>query len=303
MKTILTTLILIPFISFGQFITEDFNSGATDWTFTNGAGIQAGTDATFNVGNTPYPNSSFVTIFSPILDLDSCAVNVDVEFSLEGRIENGWDFVYFYYFDSAISNWVLVSTYTGIKNTIENFSIPSTAVRFAFQLVSDGSVNTYSTGGTNYVYYYDIDYFNVTCSNGLPVELTSFDAECGLLTWQTASERDNDYFLIEQTKDGVNWSTTAVVNGAGTTTQESSYSLNIQSKGLTYYRLTQVDFNGDSEQFRTISLDCSDESKEVVGVYNTMGQLIGANTESVRVSGVYIIVYSNGETDKLYLNK
>ena len=308
MKTILTLAILIPFISFGQFpINEDFNSGAPGWAFTNGAGIQnyggSSNYGTFNIGNTPYPNNSYVTILSPIQSMSSCAVNVDVEFALNGIIENGWDFMRFYYYDGAINSWVFVNSYTGSQNIVENYSIPNTAIRFAFQLSADGSVNTYWNGGGYSVYYYDIDYFNIICSSGLPVELTSFDAECGLLTWTTTSEKDNDYFLIEQTRDGINWSTTAVVNGAGTTTQESSYSLNIQSKGLMYYRLTQFDFNGDSEQFKTISLDCSDEDREVVGVYNVIGQLVESNIESVSVSGVYIIVYSNGETDKIYLNR
>ncbi|XOV66160.1 MAG: T9SS type A sorting domain-containing protein [Fluviicola sp.] len=85
----------------------------------------------------------------------------------------------------------------------------------------------------------------------LPVELLEFDAQVAgqnlvRLTWVTFTEINNDYFEIERSHDGVNFTPIQRVNGAG----NSSISLNYEEldddpyMGISYYRLKQVDFNG-----------------------------------------------------------
>ncbi len=53
----------------------------------------------------------------------------------------------------------------------------------------------------------------------LPIELISFIGKCNnkynLLTWQTATEINNDYFTIEKSLDALNWEELTTVNGAG----------------------------------------------------------------------------------------
>ncbi|TZF81166.1 hypothetical protein FW774_19125 [Pedobacter sp. BS3] len=87
----------------------------------------------------------------------------------------------------------------------------------------------------------------------LPVTLTSFTAKkqgtTALLNWQTASEQDNAYFDILRSQDGSNFSSIARVTGKGTTTEYSTYTFtdfNPQN-GLNYYRLKQVDQNGNEK--------------------------------------------------------
>ena len=151
--------------------------------------------------------------------------------------------------------------------------------------------NTYTPRVFNGTLHYD-----VTLCNSLPVELTYFNGECGLLTWQTASENDNDYFLIEESIDGEYWKTTGVVEGQGTTSQISNYSFDMFSRGVTYYRLTQVDFNGASEVFQVISVDCNVDTKQVFGYYD----LIGRSVNKENVKGYYLIMYTDGSTEKKY---
>jgi len=86
----------------------------------------------------------------------------------------------------------------------------------------------------------------------LPVELLSFDAKLNQkrtvdLTWQTASEINNDYFLIEKSVDNQNWAVIGTIDGAGNSNQLLNYvSEDISpANGNNYYRLKQYDFNGE----------------------------------------------------------
>lgn len=86
--------------------------------------------------------------------------------------------------------------------------------------------------------------------NPLPIELLNFTAAPNGnnidIKWTTATERNNDYFTIEKTKDGQTFEFVAQVDGAGNSTSVLNYST-IDTKpfnGLSYYRLKQTDFNG-----------------------------------------------------------
>ena len=71
--------------------------------------------------------------------------------------------------------------------------------------------------------------------------------ESVLLEWTTASEENNDYFAIERSIDGVTWKVLGNVGGAGTTSATHYYSFEDTKpvSGISYYRLKQVDFNGE----------------------------------------------------------
>ncbi len=85
----------------------------------------------------------------------------------------------------------------------------------------------------------------------LPVELihfsTSKDEYGVLLEWTTVSEINNSHFEIELSYDGVSWTSIGIVQGSGNsaTTIDYSFVNNQEEVGVQYYRLKQVDFNGD----------------------------------------------------------
>ncbi|GAA4393135.1 Ig-like domain-containing protein [Hymenobacter koreensis] len=92
-------------------------------------------------------------------------------------------------------------------------------------------------------------------SSPLPVELTSFTAEHvgedGLLRWTTAQEKNNAYFEVQSSIDGVTFRALGRVEGHGSTAQPHSYQLtdrNLHRYGspVIYYRLHQVDTDGQS---------------------------------------------------------
>lgn len=101
----------------------------------------------------------------------------------------------------------------------------------------------------------------------LPIELTSFNGSCSEdvseLKWTTATELNNDYFLLEQSLNGVDFETVANINGAGTSYTEMNYSVRVSADKGSYYRLKQVDFDGHSDQTDVIYVACTRPDVEV----------------------------------------
>lgn len=106
----------------------------------------------------------------------------------------------------------------------------------------------------------------------LPVEFISFNASCDnanvKITWSTASEQNSSHFLVERSSDGTNFSSIASVTAAGnsSTTKNYSYTDSDALSGLSYYRLTQVDFNGDSRNTDAVAVSpCGEDNVFVWG--------------------------------------
>lgn len=93
----------------------------------------------------------------------------------------------------------------------------------------------------------------LTNVSSLPVKLTSFTGKkqhtAVVLSWSTATEVNNSHFVIERSQDRKTFEAIGTVKGAGNTTSTVKYSFadNEPSKGVNYYRLRQVDFNGKDE--------------------------------------------------------
>lgn len=107
-------------------------------------------------------------------------------------------------------------------------------------------------------------------NTALPVDMVSFSAQCEgettQLTWVTASEVNSHEFILERSRDGQHWTEVAVVPAAGTSTNLITYQVPDERMGLRYYRLIQVDFDGQYEVFGPISANCAIE-KDVIAVY------------------------------------
>lgn len=84
----------------------------------------------------------------------------------------------------------------------------------------------------------------------LPVQLLYFKAEklgdAVSLQWSTASETNNDYFTVERSADGSNFSAIAIVKAGGSTSQPRVYEVKDPAPlhGLNHYRLKQTDKDG-----------------------------------------------------------
>lgn len=92
------------------------------------------------------------------------------------------------------------------------------------------------------------------CEGLLPVNLIAFSAALNAngsvaLKWSTASEINNDYFLIERSQDARSYKTISRVEASNRPTIRNDYQVqdNHPVEGLNYYRLVQVDKDGRSE--------------------------------------------------------
>jgi hypothetical protein len=104
---------------------------------------------------------------------------------------------------------------------------------------------------------------STTANNPLPVTLTYLNAACQEekvnITWQTASELNADYFAVERSTDGYDWSVLGTVRAGGNSTSTLNYQWldrNPTRSITSYYRLRQVDFDGVQELYGPISVTC-----------------------------------------------
>lgn len=108
---------------------------------------------------------------------------------------------------------------------------------------------------------FQVDPNNVTsCGEApaMPITLSDFSAKIHgksivKVDWITSSEINNDYFLVDRSIDGIIWENIEIITGAGTSFEVNQYSVvdNQPYKGLSYYKLQQVDYDGTSESFVT----------------------------------------------------
>lgn len=171
-------------------------------------------------------------------------------------------------------------------------------------------------------------------SSPLPVELMSFEGNCNdgaiTLSWSTASETNNSHFQVERSPDCVQYEIISFINGHGTTSKRSDYSLldhpgNFENSYV-YYRLTQFDFDGKKEVFSPIAVKTCHENRNLhltllhglaehpiqhvlipadgvytFTVYSMSGQLV-FNEEVYLETGIYDIpIYGLRLTDAFYL--
>jgi hypothetical protein len=107
-------------------------------------------------------------------------------------------------------------------------------------------------------------------SGQLPVELSVFKATVSdgkvNVEWVTSSEVNNNYFILERSFDGLHFSPLEQVAGNGNSNVPIYYQVLDASphNGLNYYRLKQIDFDGQSEVFEAVSVMVKGQNGTIV---------------------------------------
>jgi hypothetical protein len=131
----------------------------------------------------------------------------------------------------------------------------------------------------------------------LPVDLLDFEAFCNngsvLLQWHTSSEVNNDYFIVEKSFDGIHFETIAQVNGKGNSNTLQAYDLLDYNQGgnLSYYRLTQVDFDGKKESFKVITSTCGQKINPEFSIQNPVTHSMIIRTSEFLLEQVDLEIY------------
>lgn len=145
----------------------------------------------------------------------------------------------------------------------------------------------------------------------LPITLITFDAKQiqkgNLLTWVTATEINNDYFVVESSTDMINFYEVGRVDGAG----NSNNVLNYQFVDYTffekviYYRLKQVDFDGVYSYSKTVAVKMTEEGD--VNIYPNPAKealFLDINSEKEAVFMIrYVNILGDVVQEKILVNK
>lgn len=172
--------------------------------------------------------------------------------------------------------------------------------------VSGISVSMIPANSTKY-----LTIVSLSSSTTLPVRLIDFTAAVDnkqvQLIWQTGSENNNAFFMVERSVNAIQWQDIGKVNGTGHSDQLSYYSYRDENpvRGLSYYRLRQTDFDGNyslspvrpvtfiplKENKLTIYpnpatdyiiIEGSEEPKPRVFVFDAMGRDVSASVKTLQ---------------------
>jgi len=135
----------------------------------------------------------------------------------------------------------------------------------------------------------------------LPITLVSFDAKPYQndvkVSWQTASEVDNDYFTVERSENGVDFFDLSRVDGAGNSAHTINYfTMDTDfNRTVLYYRLKLTSFNGEESFSDIASVDMSQTQNQgvIIMTVNSLGQEVDETAK-----GIVFDIYSDGTSVK-----
>lgn len=139
------------------------------------------------------------------------------------------------------------------------------------------------------------------CQDTLPVpvtlvdfSLTQFD-ETVILTWVTATEINNSHFVIEKSTDGETWVAVGLIAGVGNSNSLQHYTYVDRSANVSYYRLKQVDFDG---QFEYSPIIVARKVVQPEPLRISVIQMDGSETTLDDRNAVIVTQYTNGSVVK-----
>ncbi len=307
--------------------------------------ISVETGSTLNIGEDSNSNIDSLIITAELLSSTASDININSDgvLYIDGDLNNNWagniniDGELVVTGDVNNSSWSGVKINNGGKVKVEgdfyNGNNSSIDIDNGGELTVNGTLtNNGSITNDGAITTGNYTGNPPTGSGTLPIKLTYFKAtvENNFITlyWQTASEENNDYFTIERSADGINYNTIATIKGSGNSNNTINYTYSDKHpiNKTSYYRLTQTDYNGESETFDPVSVSFFKENgiaigpnpatdkiniiisnvseKESVSIYTLSGQLIKtteitSNYATINISeipkGIYMVVISSGD--------
>lgn len=191
-------------------------------------------------------------------------VDIAVRINQSGNLDDN-DSAWVYYYINSVLTYTDIYRGAGspaVFTSARTITVPSAGTYYVSIMLMNDKANE----------LWQVKNGDVTfCLNALPlpVTLTDFSAKADKdnkvsLTWSTISEKNNDYFTVERSADGLEFSELAQVDGAGSSTMLMDYVAKDEHplNGTSYYRLRQTDFDGKDEIFKTVSIEISDKETE-----------------------------------------
>lgn len=153
-----------------------------------------------------------------------------------------------------------------LSHTSSGTAAPSGTASWNFNWITPGS---YSGGATFYVVVNETNdnsgssgdqiYVKTFTTTVLPVRWLDFSAHQTndgiLLKWSTAVELNNKTFEVERSKEGIHFEYAGTISGKGNSNTISTYSFvdEVNTSGTWFYRIKQIDYDGNSDYSRVIA--------------------------------------------------
>lgn len=202
--------------------------------------------------------------------------------------------------DESINNSIYLSSNGGGVGTAGNIYFNGITVNTEFNLSGLTVGNTYylyidGNGGASSDFYIEVTSGAATCST-LPVTLLYFSGEKennnNKLLWSTATEINNDYFELERSYDALNFEKIVEVDGAGNSSNILNYyqfDFNFdRTKPVSYYRLKQVDFDGQYSYSNIVALDNDTKIGEILIYPNPVTNYLNITNNKSEVTNYQI---------------
>ncbi len=184
--------------------------------------------------------------------------------------------------DAATETWINLSGTSGASGLTKGSTLTGTILAgTTITALAIGSINT-----------------------ALPVTFKDFIVKAvnckALLEWKTQMEFNNSHFNVERSQDGIHFTTIATVNGAGNSSTVRTYNYTDETplSDKSYYRITQVDFDGknSSTPIRSVEMHCANAVLKVYPNPATNQITIKANNAVTQVN----ILSSSGQSVMKY---
>lgn len=149
--------------------------------------------------------------------------------------------------------------------------------------------------------------YSMPLSGPLPVEFISFSGEYRdavvILKWETASEVNSDFFIVERSTDGENWSEVGKILASGNSQEIIEYTFEdkVNSNLKLFYRLKQVDFDGTFDFSEIIQINPVKQVPFIVSPNPTSGRItLPLNFDHLNVTNSFDVTISNLSGQELY---
>lgn len=186
----------------------------------------------------------------------------------------------------ATNNMTLTSTYQQFTHT---FTPTTPGVQFL--------LHTTSTGGSGLDVVLEDLVVTQCCDMAvlLPVELENFEVECqsneAKLSWSTMTETNNDHFVVQSMEAGEKWTDIGTIDGAGNSATMLNYAFSTEINDDTYFRLKQVDSDGNVRYSEVIMVGACNELDGIMVYPNPAQDKISIEFNSSNDQDVLIFDY------------
>jgi hypothetical protein len=202
--------------------------------------------------------------------------------TLRGSVysNNTLDMILTFYSSDGTTQLGSVEVYNASNPGIDSLFFPTLAAGTYYIKVTDFSTSEFG----------DYSLSNSVTQGNLPVTFLNFDGKlvdnAAQLSWSTATEINNKGFEVQKSSDGQTFAAIGFVAGKGTSSLINNYNYNDIKilSGSNYYRLKQVDIDGNFNYSSTIRLDFKNFDWAIFGnpvTSNSWIQLQVAKTSNI----------------------